>query len=141
MNEQAEPRRLDVFFYGLFMDDTLLREKGIHAQNRRLAALDDYALRIGPRATLVPQAGGRVHGLLALLTHDEVAALYADGSVSAYRAEAVTAKTADGRAIPALCFNIPNPQLTGEVDPAYVARLKELALRVGLPPSYVASIG
>ena len=32
-------RRIDVFFYGLFMDDALLKEKGIAPENRRLAAV------------------------------------------------------------------------------------------------------
>ena len=45
-------RRIDVFFYGLFMDDALLREKGINPVGRRKASLENFCLLIGARATL-----------------------------------------------------------------------------------------
>jgi hypothetical protein len=42
-------RRVDVFFYGLFMDETLLQAKGIEPQQRRLAVLENFRLMIGER--------------------------------------------------------------------------------------------
>jgi hypothetical protein len=136
----AEARRIDLFFYGLFMDDALLREKGVNPRNRRAAFVEDFSLIIGTRATLIPHAGRTVHGVVFSLTHDEVDVLYAEASVRVYRPEAVSAHLADGSLVPALCFNLPAPPSQAERNPQYAAKLKELAGRIGLPQSYVASI-
>lgn len=133
-------RRIDVFFYGLFMDDALLREKGVNPVNRRIARVENFSLVIGARATLVPYAGRTVHGVLFSLTHGELDALYSEDSVSVYRPEAVVAQLADGSIIPALCFNLPVRPSADERNPQYVSRLRELAERIGLPSSYVSSI-
>jgi Gamma-glutamyl cyclotransferase, AIG2-like len=138
--KEAEVRRINVFFYGLFMDEALLRGKGMNPQNRRMASVEDFSLIIGERATLVPCAGQTVYGVLFSLTHTEVDALYAEASVSVYRPEAVASQLADGSVIPALCFNLPAPPSADERNPQYVAKLREVAERIGLPTEYVASI-
>ena len=137
---EIEARRIDVFFYGLFMDEALLREKGMNPGNRRMAFVENFSLVIGTRATLVPYPSRTVHGVLFSLTHSEVDALYAEASVSVYRPEAVSAQLADGSVIAALCFNLPVPPSTAERNPQYVSKLRELAERIGLPPGYVSSI-
>ena len=133
-------RRIDVFFYGLFMDDGLLREKGMNPTNRRVAFVENFSLVIGARATLVPCPSRTVHGVIFSLTHSEVDALYSEASVGAYRPEAVSTRLADGSVVPALCFNLPVPPSTDERNPQYVSKLRELAARIRLPPSYVSSI-
>jgi hypothetical protein len=45
-------RRIRVFFYGPFMDEELLRAKGVQPANPRQACVRGFALRIGERATL-----------------------------------------------------------------------------------------
>jgi hypothetical protein len=133
-------RRIDVFFYGLFMDDALLRGKGMRPVNRRMAFVENFSLIIGARATLVPDAGRTAHGVLFSLTHSEVDALYSEASVSVYRPEAVFAQLADGGITPALCFNLPVRPSADERNPQYASKLRDLAARIGLPPSYVSSI-
>ena len=140
MIKGEEVRRIDLFFYGLFMDEALLREKGVNPLNRRAAAVENFALVIGARATLVPCPGRTVHGVLFSLTHGEVDALYAEASVSVYRPEAVLAQLTDGGEVPALCFNLPARPSADERNAEYAARLRAVAARVGLPPDYVASI-
>ena len=137
---QKQVRRIDVFFYGLFMDDALLREKGMNPVNRRMASVENFSLVIGARATLVPRPGRTVQGVLFSLTHAEVDALYSEDSVSVYRPEAVIAQLADGSITSALCFNLPVPPSADERNPAYVSKLRELAERIGLPLSYVSAI-
>jgi hypothetical protein len=137
---EAGGRRVDVFFYGLFMDDALLREKGVNPLNRRAASVENFSLVIGERATLVACPGRTAHGVIFSLTHGEVDALYAEASVSAYRPEAVAARLADGSVVPALCFNLPAPPSADERNPQYVSKLRELAERIGLPSSYISSI-
>ena len=137
---EKKVRRIDVFFYGLFMDDAQLREKGISPVNRRTASVENFALVIGARASLVPSPGRTVYGVLFSLTHAEVDALYSEDSVSVYRPEAVFAQLADGSITPALCFNLPVLPSADERNPQYLSKLRELAKRIGLPSSYVSSI-
>ena len=137
---EAKVRRIDVFFYGLFMDDALLREKGMNPEDRRMASVENFSLVIGARATLVPCPGQTVHGVLFSLTHAEVDALYGEASVSVYRPEAVSAHIEDGSFIPALCFNLPVPPSITERNQQYVSKLREVASLIGLPAGYVSSI-
>jgi hypothetical protein len=134
-------RRIEVFFYGLFMDADGLREKGFHPADARQASVQDLALHLGERATLVPERGGCVHGMLMSLTHVEIDRLYAEPSVEAYRPEPVIASLSDGTSVAALCFNLPAVPAGGRSNPEYAARLRSAAKRMGLPEAYVASIG
>ena len=135
-----EPRRIAVFFYGLFMDDSLLRQKGVTPRDGRRASVQDFSLVIGARATLVPLSSGTVHGVVCRLSHAEIDALYSDASVNVYRPEAVLARLEDGTLVPALCFNLPLPPSPDERNADYAARLRRLAERIGLPRDYVSSI-
>lgn len=134
-----QPRRVDVFFYGLFMDEDLLRGQGVAPENRRIAFLNNFRLMIGNRATLIPFAGTTVYGVLFSLTHQEIERLYSASSVSEYRPEAVAA-IINEKAIPALCFNLPTPPSENERNSEYATKLKVLAERIGFPADYVDSI-
>ena len=136
-----EHRRLEIFFYGLFMDRQVLEGKGIHPIDVRVAAVPGYSLRIGARAALVPDSGAEVHGVLMKLSHSELDQLYSDPSVQVYRPEPVLAVTRDGATVAALCYNLPEPPAGPEQNAEYVARLRALAERLGLPSEYVTSIG
>jgi hypothetical protein len=132
--------RVEVFFYGLFMDESLLRAKGLNPENRRLASVEDFQLVIGERATLVRREGATTYGVVYTLTRGEVEALYSDESVSAYRPEVITTRLAGGRDARVLCFNLPAPPSAEERNPLYASKLRELAERLGLPAEYVSSI-
>ena len=136
----TEARRIEVFFYGLFMDLDLLRTKGANPVNVRSASLPGFSLRIGQRATLVPAPVGRSLGLVMQLTHDEIDRLYSDPSVKTYRPEPVEAELNDGSRIPALCFNLPVAPSPEEANPDYAAKLRDLARRLGFPSHYIESI-
>jgi len=133
-------RRIDVFFYGLFMDAGLLREKEVEPVDTRVASLPGFALRIGQRATLVPDANARAYGVLMALTHGEVDKLYSEASVRAYRPEAVLVELDDGSRRAALCFNLVAPPGPGDTNPDYAAKLRDLASRLRLPADYVKTI-
>jgi hypothetical protein len=135
-----QPRRLNVFFYGLFMDEGLLRAQGFFPANPRQARVKGMALGIGARATLVADAGATAHGIVMELSHDEIDRLYSEPSVAMYRPEAVLAEFSDGSHAAALCFNLPEPPQPGEGNPDYAAKLREVGRRLGLPPDYLASI-
>lgn len=133
-------RRADVFFYGLFMDEELLRAKGLRPKDRELASVDGLALRIGDRAALVPTPGARVHGLVISLTLAELEKLYSESSVQAYRPQAVLVRLASGGVVAALCYNLSPPPAAAERNPEYAAKLRAVAQKVGLPAEYVASL-
>jgi hypothetical protein len=133
-------RRIEVFFYGLFMDAELLCTKGAHPVNIRPACVSGFALRIGQRATLLGNPRARAHGIVMELTHVEIEHLYSEASVRAYRPEAVLAELTDGSRVPALCFNLLVPPGPEEANSEYAAKLRALARRLGLPSDYVESI-
>lgn len=135
-----EKRRVDVFFYGLFMDGDALRAQGFDPREPRRAQVDGMALRLGERATLVPARGATVHGVLMKLSHAEIDRLYAEPSVAAYRAEPVSARTQDG-VVPALCFNLPESPPADSSNAGYAAQLVAVAQRMRLPETYIRSIG
>jgi hypothetical protein len=132
--------RVQVFFYGLFMDEALLRERGLDPRDVRLASLEDFALRIGERATLVPAPGSRVHGVVLTLTVTDLERLYSEASVQAYEPQPVRVRLDDGGVIAALCYNLPQAPSREERNPQYAGKLRALAERIGLPAGYVASI-
>jgi gamma-glutamyl AIG2-like cyclotransferase len=134
-------RRVDVFFYGLFMDHQLLEGKGIQPVDVRVAAVPGFRLRVGERAALVPAPDAEVYGVLMKLSHADLDRLYSEASVQAYRAEPVLAVDPNGAAVAALCYNLPEPPAPGEHNPEYAAKLRALARQVGLPSDYVSSIG
>jgi len=133
-------RRIDVFFYGLFMDVALLQQRGIEPSNVRRARVEGFELAIAERATLVPRAACTVFGVLISLTHEDITHLYADASVQAYRPEAVLAITDDGRSVPALCYNLPTPPTGPVANRAYAEALLDIARRLGFPDAYQAHI-
>ncbi|MEO1037463.1 MAG: gamma-glutamylcyclotransferase family protein [Pseudomonadota bacterium] len=130
---------VDVFFYGLFMDTSLLAAKGIHAANSAVARVDGYGLRIGERATLVPDRASKAHGVVMTLNAADLAALYADKSVADYRPETVAAVLQDGTVKTVQCYNLPPGKLAG-TNADYAASLLKLAQSLGLPSDYQAEI-
>jgi hypothetical protein len=133
-------RRVEVFFYGLFMDADALRENGFHPANARQASVEDMALHLGERATLIPEHGGCVHGMLMSLTHAEIDRLYAEPSVAAYRPEPVMASLRDRSIVAALCFNLPTVPAGVRSNPEYAAKLRIAAKKMDLPETYIESI-
>ena len=133
-------RRVDAFFYGLFMDADLLGESGVAPTNPRRARVDGYALRIGQRATLGPSAGARAYGMLMSLTHAELDRLYGGPGLEQYRPEAVLAQPLDELATPALCYNLIAAPAPHERNPEYAARLRRALQKLDFPPEYVAAV-
>ncbi len=141
-------RKIDGFFYGLFMDSDILERQHIHALNPRQAYVEGFRLRIGNRATLVPESGARAYGMLFALAHDDLDKLYAGPGLEAYRPEAVVARTlvqskaqtTAGDAVPALVYNLLTAPEPHEANAEYAARLRDTLGRLGFPAEYIASV-
>jgi len=128
-----------VFFYGLFMDESLLASKGISPSNATVGYVNGYSLRIGRRATLVPDDGNRAYGVLMSLRADDVKALYSAESVADYVAEVVSVVLPDGTVESAICYNLPERKLEG-ANSEYANALLKLADRLGMPDDYLQQI-
>ena len=133
-------RRLEAFFYGLYMDLDVLREAGVAPLTPRKAYVDGFALRIGRRATLLPSAGARAYGMLYTVTHDELERLYTAPGLEHYRPEAVMARPLEGAPTPALCYNLREAPEPHERNPEYAVRLQRALAKLAFPPEYVASV-
>lgn len=128
-----------VFFYGLFMDESLLASKGVHPTESTIGYVDGYGLHIGERATLRPEEGSRVYGVLMNMTSDDAAALYSEPSVADYVAESVVVNLPGDVQVSAICYNLPVKRLTG-TNPEYASALLALATRLRFPDSYLGHI-
>jgi hypothetical protein len=130
---------MNVFFYGLFMDEALLAKKGITPSNAEVGFVDEYALRIGERATLVSSAGARSYGILMNISSDQAKELYSDKSVADYVPESVIVELLSGSKAEAKCYNLPVDKVTG-TNMTYAEALLEVASKRGLPESYLVEI-
>jgi len=134
-----DSEQVAVFFYGLFMDQSLLASKGINPSRATVGHVDGYGLRIGGRATLVPDEGNRAYGVLMTIRAEDVTALYSEESVTDYVPESVAVVLSDGTLETALCYNLPEGKLRG-TNPQYANSLLALAGKLGLPSDYLQQI-
>jgi len=128
-----------VFFYGLFMDADLLKEKGLHPSATKMALVAGYGLRIGERATLIPSHREQAYGAVIQLSEAELGILYGDTSVEDYFPEEVTVTDNNGTRLAAVSYILPLEKLTGQ-NSGYAKSLAVIARKTGLPEEYVAEI-
>lgn len=121
------------------MDEATLAGKGISPGSIHIGYVEEFALRIGERATLVRSAGARAYGVVMDISADDVKALYAESSVVDYVPEPVTVMLVDESKVAAICYNLPVDKVTG-TNRAYAEALMALAKRLGLPEYYLAEI-
>lgn len=131
--------QISVFFYGLYMDESLLASRGVHVTNPTVGYVNGFGLHIGNRATLLPEAHSRAYGVLMQIGSEDAARLYSEQSVADYIAEPVVVNLPGNTQVSAVCYNLPAAKLTG-TDPEYAAALLALATRLGLPDIYLGQI-
>lgn len=130
---------VNAFFYGLFMDTSLLEKQGIGVRSCQPARLDGYALVIGQRPTLEKSATKQVHGMLMSLADNDLRRLYSEPSVAEYVRARVSVKPAHDRPAPAICYILPAARSRGR-NPEYATALATLAEESGLPRGYISEI-
>lgn len=131
---------VSVFFYGLFMDESLLASKGIAPSRATIGYVDGYRLRIGRRATLVPDSTNRAYGVLMALRAEDVRSLYSEESVADYVSESVSVVLSNGTLESAVCYNLPERKLEGRTNLDYARSLLLLADKLELPEAYLQHI-
>lgn len=106
------------------------------------AKLSGFELRIRPRVNLIRSDRTCVYGMLAAITHTDIAKLYShidECFKMKYLPEPVIAEELNGMFRPALCYVAPNM----DEDPAeqvYVDQLSEIANNLKFPEWYVSHI-
>ena len=130
-----------IFFYGLFMDQSLLSEKGLHPSIIGPAVLREYRIHIGERATLLRSASSHAYGIVMELTGHDERALYSEPSVCEYIRERVQVELIDtSETVEAYCYNLPRELGLAGANPAYATELSQLAEALQLDPAYVEEI-
>jgi AIG2 family protein len=130
---------MEVFFYGLFMDVNLLLKNGISPSNPRRGYLNDYELKIGDRASLIPCKNKKSYGIVMTIDNDAIRNLYSEPDVADYIPEEVNIITNTNKSITATCYNLPSDALSG-TNELYAKSLYKLAKQEGFPESYLANI-
>ncbi|HJS59465.1 MAG TPA: gamma-glutamylcyclotransferase family protein [Vicinamibacteria bacterium] len=131
--------RVRVFFYGSYMNPSVLREVDLAPEAFEVARLDGYDIRVAPRANLVPSSERCVYGVLAEATHAELNRLYThakDVLGETYVPHPVLVQTKEGAWVPALCYIAP-AMVDRAPDPAYVDRILQPARALGFPEWYI----
>jgi len=125
----------DIFFYGLFMDESVLRAKGVEPRAARKAVVRDYQLKIGRRAMLVRQPSSQAYGMVYALTDHEIDSLYSEPGLEMYHPEVVVADFEDGSSSEVITFNLPGGADTSEPNLEYVAKLRLVLEHLAFPAS------
>ena len=128
-----------VFFYGLFMDSELLKEKGFNPSNPVLAYVEGYGIRIGERASLVESENERAYGIIMSLDSDELEALYGEESVLDYVPEILTATISSNEEVEVTTYNLPPEKLKGK-NKDYAKSPAILAKKIGFSSEYIEEI-
>lgn len=129
----------EIFFYGLFMDQDVLAQKGLKPSNPRKGYVAGWGLRIGNRATLVRADAEKAYGMVMQLSDEEAAVLYSEESVSDYIPEHVVVTLTSGEQLTATCYNLPEHLRSGR-NAAYAQALAHVAIKCGLPEGYADAI-
>ncbi len=130
-----------IFFYGLFMDRSLLTEKGLRPETVGPAVLSGYRIHIGERATLLPSRSSRSYGIVMELSDQEARALYSEPSVREYKRERVQVELlASNAVVEAYCYNLPRELGLAGANPAYANELARLVEALHLDLAYAREI-
>lgn len=130
---------MEVFFYGLFMDKDILIKNGVNPSNTRKGYINNHALKIGNRASLIKCKNEKVYGIIMEVDDEEITKLYSEKSVADYIPEKVEIVTESNEHLTVTCYNLPLELLTG-TNELYAKSLYELAKKLNFPKSYLDEI-
>ncbi|MGE4419116.1 MAG: gamma-glutamylcyclotransferase family protein [Sulfurimonas sp.] len=131
--DNSNQRLHKVFFYGLYMDENILKSKNIKTRNKRVAFANDYQLRIGKMATILRKKDAKAYGLVYSLTHDEIDILYKKSGLTNYIVESVLVELSDGSKIATLSYILLYPPKNNEKNEEYFQKLKDCMKFYKLP--------
>jgi len=129
-----------VFFYGLYMDFEILRERGLRVQHWEVAKLDGYEFRISSWGYIKRSDVNCVYGVVVCAAQQEVLDLYAPATSTLpldYFPEPVLVESPDGQLRNVLCYVATSEPQGAEVNVDYVEGMVRLARHFAFPDWYV----
>ena len=121
------------------MDKDVLIKNGISPSNPRKGYLNNYTLKIGNRASLIPYEKEKAYGIIMTVNDEEIIKLYSEKSVADYIPEKVEVVTETNEQLTATCYNLPLELLTG-TNELYAKSLHKLAKKLNFPKEYLSRI-
>lgn len=128
--------RVWVFFYGTFLNEEVCANVGVRLEAAEPAQLAGFDIEIAPLANLVRSDQHTVFGVIARVSHDDLARLYAQDWVGTYLPEAVVVVTRGDRLLPVLTYIKPEMSRAQAADD-YIDRIVEPGRRFGFPSWYL----
>lgn len=137
------PETRRYFAYGSNLDASQMAHRCPGSTCLGRAVLEGYEFVIMSRgyATIVPQPGARVHGLLWTLTPADEASLdrYESVALDHYRKETVTVRAENNDLLPVLTY-IARETDSGAPRSGYLERIVRAAEVCGLPDAYITEL-
>lgn len=131
------------FAYGSNLVLDQMAQRCPHSRPLGTAVLDHWRFRINAAgwATIVPEAGARVHGLLWSLTPEDESALdlYEEMPSGLYEKRLLTVRTATGEAREAMVYLALDPT-PGKPMARYWDPIQSAAEACGFPPEYLEEL-
>ena len=135
-----DARKVNVFFYGSYINFEVLAEVDIDERKFEVVSLPNFRLSIGPHANIERNASSTCFGILTRLTHSEIGRLYDEHATkilgNTYLPEPVVVYSQSGSLIPAMTY-ICQSMKPAKPDPGYVDRILVPAKRYGFPGEYL----
>lgn len=131
--DNSKDRLHKVFFYGLYMDEEILKSKNVKPREKVLAFAKGFKLKVGKMATLLRDKNSRAHGIVYSLTYEEIDKLYKNSGLTDYITEAILVETKEGKEIVALSCILLNPPKEDESNDKYLKSLIECMSKYDLP--------
>jgi len=130
--DNSNQRLNDVFFYGLYMDEEILKSKGVEPRDKRKALVNGYELRLGNMATLLRKENAKAYGMVYSLTHEEIDILYKNSGLTQYVNEALMVELEDKSSIVTLCSVLLDEPKVDERNDEYYQKLVSCMKKYGL---------
>lgn len=139
----TDKRRVNVFFYGSYMNFDVLAKFGIGERHYEVVQLPGYELTIGSAANVVKSGLERVFGIIVPLTHAELQTLYGseaqDQLGAQYLPEPVMVVTSTGDLVPSLCYITYDP-VDGRPSVTYIDSILKAGRLYRFPSAYIRHI-
>lgn len=136
-------RKVQVFFYGSFINLQVLEEAGLKKRAFAPACIHGYEMLMQPVANLRENGDGVVYGILVNLTHAELDTLYTKHIATitdyVYKPEAIFVATRGGKIVPALVYVCDNMK-PEQAENAYIDKVLKAATSYGFPGWYLDHI-
>ena len=130
---------VDGFFYGLYMDEDLLRTLGFNPVSSHVAKADSYEINLNGMAKIIPKKGTEVWGKLITLPENELKAMYSFETTKDYKPEIINILTEEGKPKTATCYNMVASELD-KLNIEYLSKLVVAAKKLELPYTYIKQL-